>query len=402
MEIIGQSQIEDIKLASRKMTGCKRRQFFAAMTNKYCEGKSRVAEKVFGWNRNSVELGLNELSSGFKCHTSLVGRSGRKMWEDLFPEAAEFLRKVAEAHSQQDPTFNSTVAYTRLTAASARQELIKRGYSNEKIPSERSMSDILNRMGYRLRTVIKAKPLKKIPDTDNIFDNVKDKGGPKSKKKRLSIDCKATVKPGEFSRNGECRGLFNKKASDHDFAIVDNGKYTPCGIVDEDSGDLFVNIGSSFKTSDFIVDSLELWWKSLSATQQSEIDEIQLKMDNGPESSGSRTQFLKRITQFSDNIGIKIQLLYFPPYHSKYNPIERCWGILEKHWNGALLYSSKIMVQWLKSMTWKGINPIVNLSEKIYEKGISLSNSQMKSIEERLIRNKNLPKYDILINPILI
>lgn len=147
---------------------------------------------------------------------------------------------------------------------------------------------------------------------------------------------------------------------------------------------------------------MELWWKSLSATQQSEIDEIQLKMDNGPESSGSRTQFLKRITLFSDNIGIKIQLLYFPPYHSKYNPIERCWGILEKHWNGALLYSSKIMVQWLKSMTWKGINPIVNLSEKIYEKGISLSNSQMKSIEERLIRNKNLPKYDILINPILI
>ena len=98
-------------------------------------------------------------------------------------------------------------------------------------------------------------------------------------------------------------------------------KYIPCGIVDEDSGQLHISFGSSYKTSDFIVDTLENWWNGLSSTQQKKTKRLQLKVDNGPESSGIRTQFLKRMVKFSDQIGKPIQLLYYPPYHSKYNPI---------------------------------------------------------------------------------
>ena len=86
-------------------------------------------------------------------------------------------------------------------------------------------------------------------------------------------------------------------------------------------------------------------------------------------------------------------------YHSKYNPIERCWGILEQHWNGALLRDVETMLAWAKSMTWKGLKPIVNLSQEIYQKGISLTKKEMKEIERRLERNPNLPKWDILIRP---
>ncbi len=121
--------------------------------------------------------------------------------------------------------------------------------------------------------------------------------------------------------------------------------------MDEDTGELFINIGSSFKTSDFIVDSLQLWWRNLSRKEKSSIDEIQIKMDNGPESSGKRTQFLSRIVTFADKIGKAIHLVYYPPYHRKYNPIERCWGILELHWNGALLTTIDVMKKWMKSMT---------------------------------------------------
>ena len=162
------------------------------------------------------------------------------------------------------------------------------------------------------------------------------------------MDCKATVKIGEFSRGGLSRG--DNKACDHDFAT--QGSHTPCGIVDEDSGDLYINMGCSHKTSDFIADTLDGWWKSLPPEKQQSIDKIQLKSDNGPESSGIRTQFLKRIVEFSDAIGKPIQLLYFPPYHSKYNPIERCWGILELHWNGTLLSDVNVMVKWAETMLW--------------------------------------------------
>jgi len=122
-------------------------------------------------------------------------------------------------------------------------------------------------------------------------------------------------------------------------------------------------------------------------------------MDNDPESNAARTQFLKRIIEFSDITGKRISLLYFPPYHSKYNPIERCWGILEQHWNGTLLSTVDTMMAWMKSMTWKGKQPLVLLSSKIYEKGISLSKSAMVEIEKRLDRNPLLPKYHIAISP---
>jgi transposase len=177
-------------------------------------------------------------------------------------------------------------------------------------------------------------------------------------------------------------------------------KYIPCGIVDEDSGQLHIGFGSSFKTSDFIVDTLQDWWKALTQPQQQETALLQLKVDNGPESSGVRTQFLNRLVEFADQIGKPIQLLYYPPYHSKYNPIERCWGILEKHWNGTQLTDVQTMLAWAESMTWKGVHPIVKLNTKIYSKGISLSKRAMREIESRLERNPELPKWDILIRPI--
>jgi transposase len=105
------------------------------------------------------------------------------------------------------------------------------------------------------------------------------------------------------------------------------------------------------------------------------------------------------MVEFSDRIRTPIQLLYYPPYHSKYNPIERCWGILEQHWNGSLLSDVQTMLAWALSMTWKGFHPLVKLSKRIYDKGISLTKKAMEEIEMRLERNPLLPKWDILIQP---
>jgi hypothetical protein len=152
------------------------------------------------------------------------------------------------------------------------------------------------------------------------------------------------VNLGEFSRGGRTRGEV--KACDHDLGC--EAKYIPCSVVDEEPGQLSITFGSSAKTSDFIVDGLEAQWQALPAHEQDATARLQLKMDNGPESSGVRTQFLQRMVQFADHIGKPIQLLYFPPYHSKDNPIERCWGILELHWNGTLLRDVDTMLAWSK------------------------------------------------------
>ena len=387
------------------MSGADRRAFQAAMTLKYCQGNARQAEGVFGWGRETVQLGLNEHRTGVICQGAQAAYGGDKLWEEKHPEVAQALWELAESYSQQDPTFRTLLSYTRLTAAEALKQLRAQGFQEDQLPSPSTMAEVLNRNGYRLRKVLKAKPLKKIPETDAIFINIKEKDGNPAEDehsvdnrlvKRISIDCKATVNIGDYSRGGKTRG--DSLAADHDMGCKE--KYTPFGIVDEDKGSLYLVFGSSYKTSDFIVDSLMGWWESIPEHERSAMTQIQIKLDNGPESSGVRTQFLKRLVDFVDHTCKIVQLLYYPPYHSKYNPIERCWGILEQHWNGAKLETVEIMLEWAKSTTWKGIQPLVNLSKTVYQKGISLSKVAMRTIEARLERNPILPKWDILIRPI--
>ena len=105
------------------------------------------------------------------------------------------------------------------------------------------------------------------------------------------------------------------------------------------------------------------------------------------------------MVEFADAIGKPIQLLYYPPYPSKDNPIERCWGILEQHWKGTKLLNAKTMLEWAKSMTWKGWHPVVERSHQGYQKGVRLSKKAMEAVEARLERDPTLPQYDILIQP---
>ena len=130
------------------------------------------------------------------------------------------------------------------------------------------------------------------------------------------------------------------------------------------------------------------------------IKELVINLDNGPNSASGRTQFIRRITEFADKTGLQIHLVYYPPYHSKYNTVERCWGILEEHWNGELLDSVNKAINWAGTMTWKGIKPVVHLLKKIYEKGIRLTKKEMKPYESKIQRSKSLPKWDVIINPL--
>ena len=131
----------------------------------------------------------------------------------------------------------------------------------------------------------------------------------------------------------------------------------------------------------------------------SHIRELVINLDNGPNNASGRTQFVRRMVEFSEKTGLKIRLLYYPPYHSKYNSAERCRGIPEEHWNGEILDSIPRTLEWAATMTWKGVEPIVKLVEKTYEKGVKLTKPEMKKYEKRISRSKKLPKWDVIIDP---
>ena len=343
-----------------------------------------------------MSVGLAEKRTGLVCQGAQSGFGGNKGWEEKQPAAAAALKALAEAHAQQDPSFDTSIAFTRLTAAEALRQLKAQGYREKQLPAASTMPVVLNRLGDRLRPVVKVKP-KKLPETDLIFENIdlRDTEAQGQSVKRLSLECKATVKLGNRSRGGLTRG--NRQADDHDRGAKET--YIPCGIVDEDTGALFIGLGRSFKTRDFIADTLKSWWAQLSPSAQQQIPDQQIKVDNDPENSGVRTQFLNRIVAWVDEIGKPVHLVYYPPYHSKYNPIERCWGVLEQHWNGPKLIDVPTMLGWAQSMTWKGAHPAIELNQSIYSKGIALTKKEMRPIEQRLERSPTLPKWDILIRP---
>ena len=158
---LSRSQIEDLRLAASKLLGAARRSFQAEMSLKYCGGSARLAETILGWGRNNVELGLAEHRTGITWIGAQAAYGGAKRWEERFPEVAVTLQQLAEIHAQQDPSFLTMIAYTRLTAAAALKQLRSLGYPDEQVPAPSTMALILNRMGYRLKPVVKAKPQKK-------------------------------------------------------------------------------------------------------------------------------------------------------------------------------------------------------------------------------------------------
>jgi hypothetical protein len=204
------------------------------------------------------------------------------------------------------------------------------------------------------------------------------------------------VKIGEFSRGGVARGREAVRAVDHD--MHPDAVLAPAGILEVDSGQLNIVFGTSRDTSDFVADAIEVWWTNRHEAYDG-VRRLQIDLDNGPEIASSRTQFMKRLVDFSDRHQLTLELAYYPPYHSKYNRIERCWGILENHWNGALLASIDVALAWAKTMTWRGVSPIVHLLDRVYETGVRLTNSAFRPIAARLNRSTKLPKWSVTIEP---
>lgn len=274
--------------------------------------------------------------------------------------------------------------------------ILKKNYSLSSF-CERSLNNILNRLGYYLKKVLKTKPLKKIPETDAIFENIRtkhEKAASNPRILRVSIDVKAKVKIGNLSRKGYSRAINAPKANDHDQKW--DAVLVPFGIKEINTDDLYFFFGCSKETSDFIVDALEKWW-SLRQFNIKDYDMLMIDLDNGKSVASNTRLFLQRIVAFAQKIDLPIQLVYYPPYHSKYNPIERVWAALENYWKPLILDTIEHTLEIARKMTYNGINPIVQFINKTYQSGVQVTDKDFKELVDSVIRNPILPLWDVLI-----
>jgi hypothetical protein len=240
--------------------------------------------------------------------------------------------------------------------------------------------------------------MKKVPETEAIFERlaaVNPDADANETVLRLSVDAKATIALGLFARGGYSR--LTVKALDHDFAPDE--KVTPVGVFLPQFNELFLFLTTCPVTADLIVDCIHDTWLML-ADRLPQVRTLLLNLDNGPENHSRRTQFMKRLTDLVDDFGLTLELAYYPPYHSKYNPIERVWGILEQHWNGSLLDTLETVRHFAQTMTYNGVRPVVDVVTTIYHTGVKLSQKAMAKLEERFERLPGLEKYFVRIAPL--
>ena len=195
-----------IRSAAQRLKGHERRLFQAEVANALCGGSCRAAERRFGWGRDCVETGLHEASSGLRCVDNFAAKGALPSEEKDLQLAAD-IRAIVEPHTQADPELKSSRRYTNLSAKEVIEALASQyGYSDKQLPKERTMRDILNRMGYRLKRIQKAKPLKKTKETDAIFANVataREQYSSDPEALEISLDTKAKVNEGDYSRGGK-------------------------------------------------------------------------------------------------------------------------------------------------------------------------------------------------------
>ena len=380
---------------AKKLKGTDRRQFMAEVVKSLGVGGQTLAERELGWNRRTVRKGPQELNSGEVIEDG-YWRSGRKKVEVKLPNLMADIKAIVEPQSQSDPSFQSTRLYTRISAAEVRRQLIlTKGYEDEALPSCETIRHRLNDMGYSLKRVAKTKPQKRIPETDAIFqeiEKINKEADDDPHTLRISIDAKVAVKIGEFDRGGKTR--VPTKALDHDFEAVMT--LTPYGIYVPELDELWLFFISSKLTADCIVDLIEQWWQNQTARFR-HIRKLVINQDNGPENNSRRTQFMSLILDFAHQSKLHVQLAYYPPYHSKYNPVERTFAWLEKHWNGSLLDSLETVLEFAKTLTIRGKNPVVTLVDKIYHTGVKLSKAAMEKVEQQLERFPDLKKWFVRI-----
>ncbi|NEP47176.1 MAG: ISAzo13 family transposase, partial [Okeania sp. SIO2H7] len=304
------------------------------------------------------------------------------------PNLLTDIKSIVDTQSQIDPTMKSERLYTRLSAAEVRRQLmVKFEYAEEELPTIETIRIKLNQLGYHPQKVALGKPQKKIPETDAIFEQMERvtlEAALDPTTLQISMDAKALVNIGPFSRGGKNR--VSTTACDHDF--TPKTRVTPYGILLPEFDDLFLYFTESKVTSEFIVNILEEWWEEFSERFKN-YQTLLLKLDNGPENNSRRTQFMKRIVEFVDKYQVNVRLAYYPPYHSKYNPIERTWAVLENHWNGTILEDIQTALKFAQTMTWKGNHPMVKLMNQSYETGVKLTKKAMDEIETQIERLSN-------------
>ena len=323
---------------------------------------------------------------------------GRKKLSVIYPNLKDDIEKIIENHKEVDSKFKTDTLFVTLDPQIIINELVEKYNYPSNFACYNSIVKILHEMGYKYHKIPKTKIINKVPETDDIFENVYENLETitinNDNIAAISIDDKATKKIGMMSDNGMT--LEKIEALDHDTMFKYSVK--PFGILDLKTNETFVTCTTNNSTAEFKVDCIEQYL--INKLKKFQLKKLIIFLDNGPENSSRRSLWLKKLTDLAVKYNIVIQLVYYPPYCSKYNKIERVWATVQMKWRRILIDSLELLINCLNEIKWNGIKMVAKLSTKVYEKGIKVSDYDMENyVNKHIIRDEELEKWSLVITP---
>lgn len=376
------------------------RRYAAIESRKLGYGGVAYMSRVLGCSTESIDHGLSELShlpnDPLGDRIRALG-AGRKPTEVQNPEVLEQVKHVLASRTAGDPMCPE-VTWTDMVPSQISNAL------QEETGTQVSafvLRRLLKDLGFGRRQIQKSKTKKSVANRDLQFKNISrllDEAN-QSGHAVFSIDTKKKEPLGQLYRDGISYSREPIKAWDHDFANWAEGMVVPHGIYDLRRNHGWINIGISRDTSEFATDSILQYWRKLGQVLYSGVKEILVVCDGGG-SNGARTHIFKHdMQQVVNHIGIPIRVAHFPPYCSKYNPIERrLFSHVARACRGVLFDSLKTVVDLMKKTTTKaGLEVTVDVIEKIYETGRKVPKDFKKTTTIEF--DERMPLWNFLVKP---
>ncbi len=363
-------------------------------------GVSEVSEKM-GHCENTVRQGIMELRSGYTPGEGRVRRpgGGRKSRLPLHPEWVDTFRLVIEPHLAGLPQ-DENVFWVSLSVPQ-----IRRGMSAADCDiSEYHVRQILQSLGFRSRKFLKDLPMRDAKERDAQFlhiSEVREKcaelGLP-----ILSIDTKKKELVGNFQREGKALCVGRPKSFDHDFETFAKAKIVPHGIYDVAKNTCYMTIGTGHDTSKFVCDNIEKVWKTRLKMQYPNAHTIVLLCDGGGSNASAHRIVKQDLMNLANRLGMNILVMHYPPYCSKYNPIEhRAFSQITRSWSGAPLLSIGDAARRAAATTTKtGLTVHVDINSKTYEIKRPIDKNYERRLGWQVVFDPLLPKWNYLIKPL--
>jgi len=362
----------------------------------------RLVSQAVRASKDTIYKGIHEIESEYVPDKGRIRRrgGGNKTVLSKYPDLIDTFNKAIEPFKAGLPQ-DETVIWISISSATIAKEMNKLDSTHHVTPY--IVRQIMKTLGYRERSFIKNIPMKDVEDRDAQFENISDirNQAVEAGIALISIDTKKKELIGNFKRDGKvfCQG--QPQSFDHDFGTFSEGQIVPHGIYDIQKNIGYMTIGTSHDTSEFVCNNIERVWNKYLHDQYPDSHTLVICCDGGGSNSSSHHIVKQDLMKLATNLGVNIVVMHYPPYCSKWNPIEhRLFSQITRSWKGAPLLTIDDAVKRAEStVTSTGLKVIVEIDTNEYEINRKLEESYTENLKKQVIFQAKLPKWNYLIKP---